>query len=718
MKSLSHHSWRLVVGFALAMASLAHAQPVSQTVATLPASAVGATNATFNGIVNPNGIPTSGWFDWGPTTNYGNITSAQALGGGSGNVNFNQVVGGLVVGVTYHYRAVGSNIFAVVRGTNQSFTTPIFTDISAGLPELYRSALAWGDYDNDGRLDLLTTGITDPSLGQAEIYLHHNNGSNFTAANFSGLPGVTGDTRNGALAWGDYDNDGRLDVVLAGVSSTSAFNPFTRIMRGSGTGFFTDIQAGLPGVVSCSLAWGDYNTDGRADVLLSGYPYLCEIWGNSSPIFTNANAGMSAIADGAARWGDYDNDGRLDVLAAGVGSAHLWRNTGGVFTDSGLALPSVTDSALAWADYDNDGRLDFLLTGFDGTNAQSQLWHNTGGGFTRVSVPGLPGVFYGAVAWADYDNDGRSDFLLTGATGTNSANVPIGYVSQVWRNTGSGFVNSGVSLPGVFRSSVAWGDYNNDGRLDIALMGTTATAANGDPTGWVTAIWRNYSAVTNTAPTAPGGLAMSMTNNVLTLSWNAASDAQTPSGGLTYNLRVGTTPGGSDVAGPMAASNGLRRVPEMGNRQHARFWSSTALPVNVPLYWSVQAVDNAFAGSLFSTEASFKLLQSPPILTASTTTNLAPGDFNGDGVVDQNELNLVLSNYFPTSPFLQMTNVAGLGGTNVTFALTNSLAGAFNVEYTTNLVNWLFLGPATPRYLFTDTNAPAVPQRYYRLRWP
>ena len=86
--------------------------------------------------------------------------------------------------------------------------------------------------------------------------------------------------------------------------------------------------------------------------------------------------------------------------------------------------------------------------------------------------------------------------------------------------------------------------------------------------------------------------------------------------------------------------------------------------------------------------------------------------------MDQIELNTVLSNYFPNSPFLRMTNVAGLGGTNVTFALSNSTAGAFGVEYTTNLMDWLFLGPATPRYEFTDTNAPTNPQRYYRLRWP
>jgi hypothetical protein len=65
-----------------------------------------------------------------------------------------------------------------------------------------------------------------------------------------------------------------------------------------------------------------------------------------------------------------------------------------------------------------------------------------------------------------------------------------------------------------------------------------------------------------------------------------------------------------------------------------------------------------------------------------------------------------------------MTSVAGLGSTNVTFALANPAAGAFNVQYSTDLVNWYLLGPAAPRYLFTDTNAPAGPQRFYRLQLP
>ena len=72
----------------------------------------------------------------------------------------------------------------------------------------------------------------------------------------------------------------------------------------------------------------------------------------------------------------------------------------------------------------------------------------------------------------------------------------------------------------------------------------------------------------------------------------------------------------------------------------------------------------------------------------------------------------------PHQPVALPDERGGLGGTNVTFALTNSTAGAYSVLSSTDLVNWLYLGPATPRYEFTDTNAPAIPQRYYRLRWP
>jgi hypothetical protein len=87
-------------------------------------------------------------------------------------------------------------------------------------------------------------------------------------------------------------------------------------------------------------------------------------------------------------------------------------------------------------------------------------------------------------------------------------------------------------------------------------------------------------------------------------------------------------------------------------------------------------------------------------------------------VVSQPEVNLVLSNHNITTPWLVLANVAGLGSANVSFSLSNAPLAFFNVEYSSNLTSWLPLGPATTRYSFTDTNAPAAPQRFYRLRWP
>ena len=618
--------------------------------ATLPATDINPPTATLNGRAHPVGFPTSVWIEWGTTTNYGNVTPVRALPANGVTTNLSETVTGVFGGFTYHFRVVASNNLEVVFGANQSFTVPVFGDIGAGLPGVYHSSLAWGDYDNDGRLDILVTGI---------------------------LPG-------------------NLVTSL--------------VLRNTGTGFTTNLNAGLPPVYDSSVAWGDFDNDGRLDFLLTGdnvFSLLSQVWRNTgSGGFATNNAGLPGVARSSVAWGDYDNDGRLDfVLTGDTGTgfiSQVWRNTGSGFSESHAGLPGVSLGSVAWGDYDNDGRLDILLTGRtnDIGGLISQVWRNTGSGFTNINA-GLPGVFFSSVAWGDYDNDGRLDILLTGNTGTR--------VSQVWRNTGSGFTNINAGLPGVSLGTAAWADYDSDGRLDFLITGTT----NGDASGAIFQVWRNNTPNTNAPPTAPSGLNVTLAGITPTFTWGMAADSQTPATGLSYNLRVGTTPGGSEIVASMAATTGLRRLPQLGNVQAGSFQTLT-LPAGQRYYWSVQAVDTSFAGSPFAAEQSFTFQS---VFTPPNGIPV-PGDTDGDGIVSQSELDTLLTNYFPNSPFLYMTNVAGLGGTNVTFALTNSLAGAFSVEYSTNLADWYFLGPATPRYLFTDTNAPAIPQRYYRLRWP
>jgi uncharacterized repeat protein (TIGR01451 family) len=345
-----------------------------------------------------------------------------------------------------------------------------FADTHAALAGVFLSSVAWGDYDNDGDLDILLTGY-DGSAGVSKVYRNDAVGG-FTETIGADLTGVA----DGSVAWGDYDNDGDLDILLTGGGTSG---PLSKVYRNDGGGTFEDIAADLAPVMESSVAWGDYDNDGDLDILLTG-------WDASTPVsrvyrndggstFTEIAAGLTPVYRGSVAWGDCDNDGDLDILLTGWDGSpvsKVYRNdAGGTFTEIAHGLTPVHRGSVAWGDYDNDGDLDILLTGEDsGGNRLSKVYRNDGpSGFTDIGV-GLTGVRYSSVAWGDYDNDGDLDILLTGESGS-------GYVSKVYRNDGGTFTDRGAGLTGVYVSSVAWGDYDNDGDLDILLTGATGSIA-------------------------------------------------------------------------------------------------------------------------------------------------------------------------------------------------------------------------------------------------
>jgi hypothetical protein len=179
---------------------------------------------------------------------------------------------------------------------------------------------------------------------------------------------------------------------------------------------------------------------------------------------------------------------------------------------------------------------------------------------------------------------------------------------------------------------------------------------------------------------------------------------------LTYNLRLGTSPGAADVINPMSRPDGRRLLPQAGNMGHRTFGNFLPL-AGQTYYWSVQAVDNGFVGSPFSAEQSF-IIPNAPFLT---------GDANGDGLVDQSELNATLHNYWQISP-PGMQSVISPSDTRFRFDLETLSSLNFHVLATTNvalpLMDWTDIGPATLRYEFTDPDATNYPARFYRLIWP
>jgi hypothetical protein len=503
-------------------------------------------------------------------------------------------------GTTYYYyiKAADSNGGTTV--TRGAVATPdLFSQIASFSTTQY-GASAWGDYDNDGDYDVVATGngYPDPSY----IRLYNNSNGIFNEV-------IVAPLTSGTLAYAsfiDYDNDNDLDLL-----HTSMTEPATDLFRNTGGAFSVLANTNLPAGEGNEHAWADIDNDGDFDLAVPG---------NENKIFVRNNkTDFSPVGELptslSLAWGDYDNDGDMDYATR----EGIYSNANGIFTK----VASIGYGIVEWADIDNDLDLDLITSGVStGASGKAVIYRNDGATFTAVDQTEIPVLFAGGIGGAsispgDFDNDGDLDLLVTGGTGGS----PYSTFAAIYVNNGSGTYAKydGFDLPQAVSRSAAWGDYDGDGDLDILFYGWDFGNSN-----WYNEIYRNNLNGANIAPSVPSNLQATVSDARITFSWDSSTDTQ--GGPVTYNLRVGTTPGGSEVMSAMANSTtGQLLLPQMGNVQLNRSWTLNGITAG-DYYWSVQAVDGSYVASTFASEQHIALAaQTITFPELSTVTMDLPG---------------------------------------------------------------------------------------------
>jgi len=187
---------------------------------------------------------------------------------------------------------------------------------------------------------------------------------------------------------------------------------------------------------------------------------------------------FDGVSGGSVAFADIDNDGDQDVLITGdnilLGPiAKLYTNDGsGYFTEvGGTPFQSVAWSSIAFADIDNDNEQDVLITGqyYQGI---ANLYTNDGNGFfSEVLDTTFVGVFFSSIAFADIDNDNDQDVLITGRSGDLGSGQPN---AILYSNDGNGFFTEITNTPfeAVSSGSVAFADIDNDSDQDVIITGS------------------------------------------------------------------------------------------------------------------------------------------------------------------------------------------------------------------------------------------------------
>jgi len=460
------------------------------------------------------------------------------------------------------------------------------TGIQGGMGDI-----SFFNYNTDNDYDLVQfdeIAYTDPVL------FYYNSSGNFYPFSFLNTPLPEADVDNLSYNLCDLNNDNAIDILFTYRYNSEDARTIYYERQG---GALYQVNKGFANLKRGSSAAADLNNDGRQDVIICGQD------ADDVPhtyIYMNTPAGFEMVNDklkgvyGKIRTVDYDNDMDIDIFITGNDkygntNAIIYRNDNN-WNFTNVMADIIRVSWLAGAefgDFNNDGRLDITVA--------DRVYRNDGNDvFTEIEIVHddfLEDHGY----WCDLDHDGVSELITHDYYGV-----------LIFKYNGSdAFILDREFY--VRAETLDIGDYNGDNKQDILVNNYPEVS-----------ILRNLNPYSNAAPSPPNKLKSSVGDSgfySVSLYWNNGSDDHCPSTGLTYNLRVGTTPGGNDIVSSMTSTTYHSLLkPGMGNVYHNNSWYLKDLEPGT-YYWSVQAVDNSFLASSYSAQQQFTIL--PPLTESS-----------------------------------------------------------------------------------------------------
>jgi hypothetical protein len=441
-------------------ASAAHPVPLINL--PLNPDAIAPGGAGFQLKVNGTGFVSGAMVQWNGSPRATNFVSESQV---TANILLADIANSNTASVTVVNpapRGGASNVafFETTKATSfASWSAPSL--LAAGIAP---SSVATADFNSDGKLDVA---VANSGSGNIGILLGNGSGSFQPAVNY---PAGTNPV---SVAVGDFNGDGKLDLAVANNSTNSV-----SILLGKGDGTFQAPVTYAAGSAPRSVAVADFNGDGKLDLAVAntGSGNVSILLGNGDGTFQTAVDYAVGSNPTSVAVGDFNRDGKLDLAVANadniaIGNVSILLGNGDGTFQAAVNYPTDPNSAsVAVGDFNGDGKLDLAVANggagnFSVGNVSILLGNGDGTFQAAVNYPTKWKSSF--VALGDFNGDGKLDLAVSSISSDPS--ISPSAVSVLIGNGDGTFQPAMHHAAGTSPSSIAVGDFNNDGRLDLAV---------------------------------------------------------------------------------------------------------------------------------------------------------------------------------------------------------------------------------------------------------